>query len=188
MLPRSFWSCSSISRRLISFQAKTIIEPFRIKMVEPIPMLTKIEREKELKNACYNLFKVRSQSITIDLMTDSGTCAMSQDQWSAMMQGDESYARAKSWYKFEQAIQDIMGYKHIFPGFLFLCICFFCVLYFFAQIRNKNHVLFFVFLFYFLSTAHQGRAAERLLFSSLLKPQHIVPGSLCVCVFFFCFV
>jgi tryptophanase len=119
---------------------KTIIEPFRIKTVEPIRQTTREERERLLREAGYNLFLLRAEDVLIDLLTDSGTGAMSSGQWAGMMLGDESYAGAKSFYKFEAAARRITGFKHIIP-------------------------------------THQGRAAERILFGSLLKPGQIVPNN-----------
>ena len=94
---------------------KTIIEPFRIKMVEPIRMTNEEERGKLLKKAKYNLFLLKAEDVIIDLLTDSGTAAMSSKQWSGMMIGDESYAGAKSWKKMESTIKDLTGYKHVLP-------------------------------------------------------------------------
>jgi len=94
---------------------KTIIEPFRIKMVEPISMTTEKEREKYLHNAYYNTFLLESKRVIIDLLTDSGTSAMSSDQWSAMMKGDESYAGARSWEKMRLAVHSLTGYPYIIP-------------------------------------------------------------------------
>lgn len=94
---------------------KTIIEPFRIKSVEPIHMTTKAERKAYLKNAGWNLFKLKSDHVIIDLLTDSGTSAMSAAQWGAIMNGDESYAGSPSFDRFEAAIQDLMPFKHIIP-------------------------------------------------------------------------
>jgi tryptophanase len=119
---------------------KTIIEPFRIKTVEPIRQTTREEREVLLREAGYNLFLLRAEDVLIDLLTDSGTGAMSSGQWAGMMLGDESYAGAKSFYKFEAAARRITNFKHIIP-------------------------------------THQGRAAERILFGSLLKPGDIVPNN-----------
>ncbi len=119
---------------------KTIIEPFRIKMVEPIRQTTREEREKLLAEAHYNLFLLKAEDVLIDLLTDSGTGAMSSGQWAGMMLGDESYAGAKSFYKFETAVRNITHLKHVIP-------------------------------------THQGRAAERILFGSILKPGDIVPNN-----------
>lgn len=119
---------------------KTIIEPFRIKSVEPIRMTTREERERLLQDAGYNLFKLHSDDVLIDLLTDSGTSAMSAAQWGAVMTGDESYAGAPSFYRFEAAVRDLMDFKHIIP-------------------------------------AHQGRAAEHLLFSLIAKPGHVIPSN-----------
>ena len=94
---------------------KTTIEPFRIKMTESIKMTTQGEREKILKKAYYNLFLVPAEDCCIDLLTDSGTGAMSDKQWAAMMLGDESYAFSKSWYKFETVVKEITNMKYIFP-------------------------------------------------------------------------
>ncbi|MCI0519836.1 MAG: tryptophanase [Chloroflexi bacterium] len=119
---------------------KTIIEPFRIKTVEPIRHLSRAEREAALKRACYNPFLLRAEEVLIDLLTDSGTGAMSSNQWAGMMRGDESYAGARSFFRFEEAVRQITGFKHIIP-------------------------------------THQGRAAERILFGSTLKPGDIVPNN-----------
>ncbi|OFX75541.1 MAG: tyrosine phenol-lyase [Bacteroidetes bacterium GWE2_29_8] len=94
---------------------KTIIEPFKIKMVEPIHMNTLSERVELLKKAHYNPFMLQSQDVIIDLLTDSGTSAMSSAQWGAMMEGDESYAGSKSWQKMEHVIYNLTGYKYIIP-------------------------------------------------------------------------
>ncbi|MFH1810143.1 MAG: tryptophanase [Pseudomonadota bacterium] len=94
---------------------RTIIEPFRIKMVEPIHMTTQEERQRYLIEAGYNLFKISARHILIDLLTDSGTGAMSANQWAAMMRGDESYAGAISFENFQRAVRDITGFKHVIP-------------------------------------------------------------------------
>jgi tryptophanase len=119
---------------------RTIIEPFRIKTVEPIRSTTRAERETALIEAGYNLFQLKAEDVLIDLLTDSGTGAMSSAQWAGMMQGDESYAGARSFYAFETAARMITDLEHIIP-------------------------------------THQGRAAERILFGSLLEPGDIVPNN-----------
>jgi tyrosine phenol-lyase len=94
---------------------KTIIEPFKIKSVEPIRFTTREEREKLLKDAGFNPFMLHADDVLIDLLTDSGTSAMSSKQWSGIMDGDESYAGSKSFYRFEKAVNKITGMKHIIP-------------------------------------------------------------------------
>lgn len=94
---------------------KTIIEPFRIKSVEPIRLTSRPERERLAREAGYNLFGLHSDDVLIDLLTDSGTGAMSSLQWAAMMQGDESYAGSPSFFRFEAAVQNLMPFKHIIP-------------------------------------------------------------------------
>ena len=94
---------------------KTIIEPFRIKMVEPIKLTSREEREQLIRDAHYNPFLLRAEDVIIDLLTDSGTSAMSSDMWGALMRGDESYAGARSWYRFRDAVTDIFGFKQVIP-------------------------------------------------------------------------
>ena len=94
---------------------KTIIEPFRIKTVEPIRMTTVEERRRLIQEADYNLFTLKSEDVLIDLLTDSGTGAMSTNQWAALMKGDESYAGSPSYYNFQTAIKDLMPFKHVIP-------------------------------------------------------------------------
>ena len=117
-----------------------IIEPFRIKMTEAIPITDRGTREKKLAAAHHNVFLLNAEDITIDLLTDSGTGAMSAEQWAALMLGDESYAGSKSWHRFESTLKDITGFAHIFP-------------------------------------THQGRAAERILMQTRVKPGNVIPNN-----------
>jgi tryptophanase len=94
---------------------KTIIEPFRIKVVEPIRLTTVEERRELLAEAGWNLFAIHSDDVIIDLLTDSGTSAMSAEQWSAVMRGDESYAGSPSFYRFEAAVRELMPFRHVIP-------------------------------------------------------------------------
>lgn len=119
---------------------KTQIEPFKIKTVEHINITTVEDREQYLKEAHYNPFSLRSDRITIDLLTDSGTTAMSSKQWAAILDGDEAYAGSISYYKFEDAVRNITGFKHIIP-------------------------------------THQGRAAEKVLFSVVANADSVVPNN-----------
>ena len=119
---------------------KTIIEPFKIKTVEPIRWTTREERERLLQQSHYNMFLLPADAILIDLLTDSGTAAMSTHQWAAMMEGDESYSGSLSYDRFRRVVQDIFGYRHVIP-------------------------------------THQGRAAERILFSVMCKKSDVVPNN-----------
>ncbi|MGO9221672.1 MAG: tryptophanase, partial [Streptosporangiaceae bacterium] len=101
--------------QLQPFQPETIIEPFRVRSVEPIRFTTASEREVALREAGYNPFLMRAEDVLIDLLTDSGTGAMSSQQWAGMIASDESYAGARSFYRFEAAVQDITGFKHVLP-------------------------------------------------------------------------
>jgi tryptophanase len=94
---------------------KTIIEPFKIKMVEPIRLTTPAEREAILRKAHYNVFQIPAEDVIIDLLTDSGTAAMSAEQWAGMLRGDESYAGARSWFHFQKVLRDLTGFPHILP-------------------------------------------------------------------------
>ncbi len=97
------------------FHTDIIIEPFRIRSVEPIRSTTQAEREKLLRDAHYNPFLLKADDVLIDLLTDSGTGAMSSGQWAAMIASDESYAGSKSYYKLETAVRDITGLTHVIP-------------------------------------------------------------------------
>jgi len=119
---------------------RTIIEPFRIKSVEPLRHTTPEEREGFLAQAGYNLFLIAARNILIDLLTDSGTSAMSTEQWAAVMRGDESYAGSESFFRLKRVADDLTGFRHMVP-------------------------------------THQGRAAERILFTVMCKPGHVVPSN-----------
>lgn len=119
---------------------RTVIEPFIIKSVQPIRMTTREEREGYLRAADYNLFRVKSQHVLIDLLTDSGTGAMSSEQWAAVMRGDEAYAGSQSFQRFEATVKDLFGFNHVIP-------------------------------------THQGRAAERILFSVMCQKGDVVPNN-----------
>ena len=94
---------------------KTIFEPFRIKMVEPIKLTSRLERERLIAAAHFNPFLLAAEDVIIDLLTDSGTSAMSAEAWAAMMRGDESYAGARSWYRFRDTVKDIFGFEQVIP-------------------------------------------------------------------------
>src|ERR1041385_7570617 len=119
---------------------KTIIEPFRIKSVEPLRHTSRGERETYLERAGYNLFLIEATDILIDLLTDSGTSAMSTEQWAAVMRGDESYAGSPTFTRVRDAVRGIFGFRHVIP-------------------------------------THQGRAAERILFSVMCKKGDVVPNN-----------
>jgi tyrosine phenol-lyase len=116
-------------------------EPFKIKVVEPIRRTTRDERDRLLRASGYNLFRVPAESVYVDLLTDSGTSAMSDNQWAGLMLGDESYAGSKNYYHLEATVRSIFGYKHVIP-------------------------------------THQGRMAENLLFSTVVKPGMCVPNNM----------
>jgi tyrosine phenol-lyase len=119
---------------------KTIIEPFKIKMVEPIKMTTVEQRERLLHDAGYNPFLIKAEDVLIDLLTDSGTSSMSAEQWAGIMRGDESYAGSRSFFEFEAEVKRITGMKHVIP-------------------------------------THQGRAAEKILFTVLHRPGAVYLGN-----------
>jgi tryptophanase len=118
----------------------TIIEPFRIHAVEPIRLTTEAERERALEAAGWNLFNLHADDVLIDFLTDSGTGAMSRDQWAAIQRGDESYAGSPSWFVFLEAVQDLFPFKHVIP-------------------------------------THQGRAAEKILFTAIGGPGRVIPNN-----------
>jgi tryptophanase len=93
-----------------------IIEPFRIKVVEPLPQTTREERREHLHEASFNPFRLKAEHVLIDLLTDSGTSAMSTHQWAGMMEGDESYAGGRSFFRFEKAVKGIFGHRHVIPA------------------------------------------------------------------------
>lgn len=99
----------------MTFAPKTIIEPFKVRSVEPLPMTERDDRLRHLETARFNLFGLRAEHVTIDLMTDSGTGAMSQEQWAAMLAGDESYAGSRSFFELEAVVRDLTGKKHVIP-------------------------------------------------------------------------
>ena len=119
---------------------KTIIEPFRIHAVEPIRLTTEAERERALEAAGFNLFNLHADDVLIDLLTDSGTGAMSRDQWAAIQHGDESYAGSPSWFVFLEAVQNLFPFRHVIP-------------------------------------THQGRAAEKILYTAVGGPGKVIPNN-----------
>src|SRR5690554_5296832 len=104
---------SNIMQEGETMNNKYVVPPFKIKMVEPIKLISKEERIKKLAEAGYNPFSLKSEDVFIDLLTDSGTGAMSQFQWAAMMIGDESYAGSSSFYRLEKVVKEITGYKYV---------------------------------------------------------------------------
>ncbi len=119
---------------------RSIIEPFRIHSVEPLRLTTVEERREAIRAAGFNLFALRAADVLIDLLTDSGTGAMSRDQWAAIQHGDESYAGSPSWYLFRDAVQELFPFRHVIP-------------------------------------THQGRAAEKILFTAIAGPGKVVPNN-----------
>jgi tryptophanase len=124
----------------MSDRYRTIIEPFRIHSVEPLRFLTDDERRTKIRDAGYNLFNLHADDVMIDFLTDSGTGAMSRDQWAAIQHGDESYAGSPSWFAFLEAVQELFPLPHVIP-------------------------------------THQGRAAEKILFSAIAGPGKVVPNN-----------
>jgi tryptophanase len=119
---------------------RTIFEPFRIHSVEPLRMTTPEERRAALEVAGFNLFNLRSEDVMVDLLTDSGTGAMSRDQWAGIQRGDESYAGSPSWFRFRDAVQELFPFEHVIP-------------------------------------THQGRAAEKILFTVIGGPGKVIPNN-----------
>jgi tryptophanase len=119
---------------------RTIIEPFRIHAVEPLLVTSPEQRHEAVREAGYNLFSLHSREVLIDLLTDSGTGAMSSEQWAGLQRGDESYAGSPSWYRFLEAVQELFPFPHVIP-------------------------------------THQGRAAEKILFTALCGPGQVIPNN-----------
>jgi tryptophanase len=99
----------------VSYRFRTIIEPFRIHSVEPLRLTSPVERERAIREAGYNLFNLHADDVLIDLLTDSGTGAMSKEQWAAVQRGDESYAGSPSWYRFLDAVRELFPFRHVIP-------------------------------------------------------------------------
>src|SRR2546425_4904873 len=116
-------------------------ERFRIKVVEPLRRVSRGERERLIREAGLNIFAVPAESIYVDLLTDSGTAAMSDRQWAGLMIGDESYAGSRNFFHFQRTVRELFGFRHVIP-------------------------------------THQGRMAENLLFSTVLKPGDVVPNNI----------
>jgi tryptophanase len=127
-------------RALVDDSFRTIIEPFRIHSVEPMRMLDRAERQGHLAAVDYNLFALHADDVLIDLLTDSGTGAMSSEQWAAVQRGNEAYAGAPSWFRFQAAVTELFPFRHVLP-------------------------------------THQGRAAERILFSVVGGPGKVIPNN-----------
>jgi len=136
----AMWAAAQASVTCTPRTFRTIIEPFRIHAVEPLRMTTPEERAAAIREAGYNLFNLSARDVLIDLLTDSGTGAMSRDQWAAIQHGDESYAGSPSWFIFRDAVTELFPFRHVIP-------------------------------------THQGRAAERILFSVMGGPGQVVPSN-----------
>ena len=123
------------------YKMKPPVEPFKIKVVEPVTLPSEQRRKEAIREAGFNTFLLLSDDVFIDLLTDSGTAAMSDNQWAGMMLGDEAYAGSKNFYNLEKSVQDVLGYKYLVP-------------------------------------THQGRGAEHLMYSNLVKPGQLVPRNM----------